>query len=95
MCKHITIKGTKYKIKFVNDVFILNDTVVDATCDYLNKIITINKNANDIDRVIRHELVHAYFNECNLHCYSNDETLVNWVAYAIPDIENILKNINK
>lgn len=95
MVKEVIIKGVKYKIKFLNDVFVLNDSVVDATCDYLNKIITINKNAMDIDKVIRHELTHAFFNECNLPSYSNDETLVNWIAYAIPDIENSLKEIKK
>lgn len=93
--EEITIKGTKYKIKFVNKAFEFNNTLADATCDAVNKVITINKNCRDLKQVIRHELVHAYFNECNLPCYSTDETLVDWIAYIIPDIEKSLKEFKE
>ena len=83
----IDIKGQIYRIEYVDKPFEFNGTLADATVDSDNKIITINRDAKDVDRLIRHELIHAYFDECNLPCYSNDEVLVNWLAYSIPQIQ--------
>ena len=83
----IDIKGCLYEVEYVDKPFEFKGTLADATVDNNEKLITINRNAKDADRLIRHELIHAYFDECNLPCYSNDEVLVNWLAYAIPEIE--------
>lgn len=83
----IEIKGQLYRIEYVDKPFEFKGTLADATVDNNEKLITINRNAKDVDRLIRHELIHAYFDECNLPCYSNDEVLVNWLAYGIPEIE--------
>lgn len=84
---YVFIKGRAYTIKFVEGSFEFNGTLADGTIDNETKEITINVNAKDLDRLIRHELIHGYFDECNLPCYSNDEVLVNWLAYAIPEIQ--------
>lgn len=34
----------------------------------------------EIKKIIRHELVHAFFMESGMTKYSEDETLVEWVA---------------
>lgn len=34
--------------------------------------------------VLRHELIHAFFNEVGLENYSNDEVLVDWMAKQFP-----------
>ena len=83
----IDIKGQIYRLEYVDKSFEFNGTLADATVDNNEKLITINRNAKDVDRLIRHELIHAYFDECNLPCYSNNEVLVNWLAYSIPEIE--------
>lgn len=83
----IDIKGCIYKVEYVDKPFEFNGTLADATIDTDKRLITINRNAKDVNRLIRHELIHAYFDECNLPCYSNDEILVNWLAYSIPEIE--------
>ena len=36
------------------------------------------------DKVIRHEIVHAYFHEAGLMDYCKDEMLVDWLAHQIP-----------
>lgn len=39
-----------------------------------------------IDKVVRHEIIHAYFHEAGLVHYCNDEELVDWLALQIPKI---------
>lgn len=43
------------------------------------------------DKVIRHEIIHAYFHEAGLVDYCYDEMLVDWLALQIP---KIIKTIN-
>lgn len=45
-----------------------------------------------IDKVIKHEIIHAYFHEAGLMDYCKDELLVDWLALQIP---KIIKTINK
>lgn len=38
------------------------------------------------DKVLRHEIIHAFFHESGLKQYTNDETLVDWLAVQGPKI---------
>lgn len=38
------------------------------------------------NEVKRHELVHAFFDECGLDEWSNDERLVQWIASQFPKL---------
>ena len=34
--------------------------------------------------VLRHEIIHAFFDEAGLNDYSNNEQLVEWIAFQFP-----------
>jgi hypothetical protein len=44
------------------------------------------------DKVIRHEIVHAFFHESGLVDYCADEELVNWLALQLPKIMKAFKD---
>ena len=41
--------------------------------------------------VLRHELIHAFFSIAGLDGYSNDETLVDWLAVMYPRMTSAFK----
>jgi len=47
------------------------------------------------DKVIRHEVIHAYFHESGLTNYCNDEQLVDWLALQIPKIVDTVNKIKE
>ena len=88
----IIIKGCPYKIIFF-----------DEDCDYLGLTSTRNKTIRihnglvkrDLERIILHELLHAYFFECGLQEYCADETLVNYFDSIYHDLSQNLNNVVK
>ncbi len=42
-------------------------------------------------KIIRHEIVHAFFHECGLANYCADERLVDWIAHHLPNLERVCK----
>lgn len=44
-------------------------------------------------RIIRHEIVHAFFRESGLQDYSNDEVLVDWIALQFGKIEKVFNEL--
>ena len=60
-------------------LIINRDTSIENESTYDNLQAHTNK-------VIRHEIVHAYFHESGLTNYCNDERLVEWLAIQIPKI---------
>ena len=95
----INIKGNEYNIILENNVFLSDNKnqILDGECSSINGTIRINKNNDDynLDRLILHEITHAFFYECGLPYYSNDETLVNWIAQNIQDIYSNFKKVKK
>lgn len=90
----VNVLGTDYKI-IADDSIITQD--IDGLCKSYDKKILIRSKANmlcsddsekvkDIryKEVLRHELVHAFFEESGLDDYSNNEQLVNWLATQFP-----------
>lgn len=59
-----------------------DDTTLDNLKEYINK-------------VVRHEIVHAYFHESGLTDYCRDEQLVDWLAIQIPKIANTIKQFEE
>lgn len=43
--------------------------------------------------VIRHELVHAFFNEAGLDKYRDDELLVQWLAKQFPKMTDVMRKV--
>ena len=90
------VLGTEYKI--ITDDSIITQGV-DGLCKRYDKEIIIrskgemlgsddSEEVKDIryKEVLRHELVHAFFEESGLDDYSNNEQLVNWLATQFPKI---------
>ena len=90
------VLGTEYKI--ITDDSIIQDGA-DGICKSYDKKILIrskgemlcsddSEEVKDIryKEVLRHELVHAFFEESGLDDYSNNEQLVNWMATQFPKI---------
>lgn len=43
------------------------------------------------DKVIRHEIIHAFFHEAGLVDYCNNEQLVDWLALQIPKMKKVME----
>lgn len=90
----VDVLGTKYTIK--QDDTLVN-SMIDGLCNGYSKEIThrgvddmlCNDDPIDVKKirfseVLRHELIHAFFNEAGLENYRNDEVLVDWMAKQFP-----------
>lgn len=52
-------------------------------------------NFNEFEnKVVRHEIMHAFFHEAGLRDYCEDETLVDWLALQIPKISKVMQEHN-
>lgn len=106
--KKVNILGTEYKI--LRDVRPEDDPKLkesDAYCDFTTKQIVVSlmkmdeRTFKDLEvweqKVIRHELVHAFMYESGLDCNSEwgrDETLIDWIAIQLPKISEVFKELN-
>lgn len=85
----LNIKGVDYRVKLVD--LIDNDSKILGQTNHLDKTILIRECEKDNVDIIAHELIHAYFYECALSCYNDDETLVSWLGFHFGDLaENVL-----
>lgn len=91
----VNVLGTEYTVKIISnderDDFPDMTADTDGYCNYYTKEIVVVRDDVDmqgyekyVEKVVRHELVHAYLYESGLHDYSTDETLVDWLAIQIP-----------
>lgn len=93
----IDVLGTKYTIKDDPEVIKFN---ADGCCKEYSKCIDIAPVESMLDeyateaekesrykRVMRHELIHAFFNEAGLRDYSDNEFLVDWLACQFPKMQ--------
>lgn len=44
-------------------------------------------------KVVRHEVIHAFFGESGLKDYMNDELLVDWIAVQFPKIQKVFEQL--
>lgn len=92
----VNILGTEYSVA-IDDT--LEKTNADGMCKVYDKEISIrsvdsmlcDEDSTDtkkmrFNEVLRHEIVHAFFNEAGLQEYSADEQLVDWIAIQFPKI---------
>ena len=90
----VNVLGTEYKI--ITDNSIVQDGADGICKSYEKKILIRSKGemlcSDDSEEikdirykeVLRHELVHAFFEESGLDDYSSNEQLVNWMATQFP-----------
>lgn len=104
----VDVLGTEYTIE--TSVKMEEDNRLkycDGFCDRTTKKIKIaekKKSLQSLDdlasyvrKVLRHELVHAFFNESGLgqsEYYGSNEALVDWIAEQYPKIQKVFKELN-
>lgn len=74
-----------------------NDFSVDETREcirILNRFVLKEDKRTRYNEVLRHEVIHAFFNECGLAEYCNDEQLVQWIAVQFPKILKVFQGLN-
>jgi hypothetical protein len=104
----INILGTKYDFVEASDNEEPSLTGRWGSCDYYEKKICIESNFNkchnpnystdnkpDLRKsVIRHEIIHAFFDESGLEEYSQNEQLVTWIEHQFPKILKVLNEVD-
>ena len=92
-CRTIDILGQNYVVKLENT---RTDTVLkncDGECRWYKKEIVIDNELEEPHRqhVIKHEIIHAFFAESGLQKYREDELIVDWIAWNIDKIQDVIK----
>ena len=99
----IDILGTEYTIKHAEKEAVkdFKDEIADAFCDCTSREIVIRNIKDDedignkqnyINRLLRHEVIHAYMFECGLGAEiphpqtGHDEAMIDWFARMAPRI---------
>lgn len=103
----VHVLGVPYKICMgkLTDYPILKDNNSSGLCDASVKTIWVHDTSLDKPEVgdlknqkymrditLRHELMHAFFQEAGLEDYSDNERLVNFVALMMPKILKVFKD---
>ena len=96
----VNILGTDYEIKHLNETEYekLKKLNANGLAELYSKELIINSGMDDGSgkmyanfseyekKVVRHEIVHAFFHESGLQDYCEDEDLVDWMALQVPKI---------
>lgn len=101
----VNILGTEYQI--VVNTPMCQSLNADGMCKEYDKLIVMREcnrllDADDsyeakeqrFNEVMRHEIIHAFFDESGLEDYSQDERLVCWIAKQFPKILQAFKDTN-
>ena len=60
----------------------------------ITQTITTISNIDGLNKkIIRHELIHAFFHESGLTDYENDEVLVDWIALQFSKLKEAFQKI--
>jgi len=107
----ICVLGTEYSIevhKISNDEHMIKNSMM-GYCWYDEKLIVIpdtsekeyfdfadnNAEISFINKVLRHEIIHAFLYESGLPVcceWANNEMIVDWIAIQSPKIENLINS---
>lgn len=99
----VNILGTEYTI--VTNTSMCQSLNADGICKEYDKLIVMrecdclldpddSREAKEerYNEVLRHEIIHAFFDESGLEEYSNDEQLVCWLAKQFPKMTKAFKD---
>lgn len=99
----INILGTTYEIKYetaMENPKLINNN---GLCEFWAKKIIVDKalpepetfdNLEEFNKkVLRHEIIHAFFGESGLKRYFEDEDLVDWLAVQFHKIEDVFREL--
>lgn len=87
----INIFGSKYNIKYVDEVVDSDNNWMYGITDICNKVISISTKLpcgkpiqkEELEFTLVHEILHAILNSGQYNGYSNDEPLVEWIARCL------------
>lgn len=74
----------------------------DGYCDWTSKTIVIRAESKEdnsdrfeifTNKVIRHELIHAFYNESGLQFESHNEQTVDWIALQLPKMAKLFEEL--
>ena len=74
----------------------------DGYCDWSSKTIVVRAEKQDddadkfevfADKILRHELIHAFLNESGLQFDSENERMVDWMAIQIPKMAKMFDEL--
>ena len=102
----INILGTDYDIRHVSekDYPKLKTFEANGLAELYSKELIINSDMDDGSgrsyakfeeyekKVLRHEIIHAFFHEAGLTDYCEDEILVDWLAFQIPKMVKVFQD---
>lgn len=105
MKKKINLDG--YLIKVLDDIWTiyvedkLEEEYCDAAayCDSVTKEIHIRKSSLKTNKVLRHEIVHAFMFSSGLgenfehRSIGHEETIVDWIAFMFPKMYKVFKEL--
>ncbi len=87
----VTILGTTYTVLFGTPKELPQleqGNAVGITCPSKQEIQIDNRGyVNEVESTYRHEILHAFFYECGLVQYYQDETLVEFIATQYPKLQ--------
>lgn len=102
--KQVNVLGTIYTVKTESE---MNDPKLkecDGYCDDTLKLCVVadfipdtmsKSNLDDYkNKVVRHELIHAFLFESGLAEMSADETFVDWIASQFPKLLKVFEDAN-
>ena len=102
---NVTILGQDYDFQEIAAKTDTRMTGVDGYCDGYGKIIRVDNDYNDNyptnaadlaaykRQVMRHEIIHAFFEESGLEKYKGDETIVDWIAKQFLKMEKAFQQV--
>ena len=93
--KELNILGTKYKYIETDNKFDKRLENAAGITLYPEKTILIdlnNDSEEDLERVKRHEILHAFIREAGLE-ELNTETYVDFLAYQIPKLQKLFDEV--
>ena len=105
--RKVNILGQEYNIVFVNEKENPKLELLEANglAELYSKELIINSEIDDGDKrtynsinlfenkVIRHEIIHAFFHESGMSNYCSDEILVEWIAQQIIKMNKAFKEV--
>ena len=102
---NVNILGENYTINLNTPREVLTDC--DGTCSRYDKLISMvdideifDGGGTEVGRRkryaegLRHEIIHAFFEESGLDEYSENEELVQWLAIQFPKLMKVLEDVD-
>ena len=93
----IDILGTEYTFLIKNKYEDESLETMNGYCKPYEKLIIVEKNEDIefINRVTRHEIIHAYLFESGLQELTNHEILVDWLAIQFPKLSKTFNELER